>query len=142
MGRQKQATVNSNPITKRFLYVIDYLVLIRKVASVRDFAFQIGTKPANITELRKGRNVNGNPVYLSKMVSKFNINGTWLLTGEGPMIKNGTQEQNDEIKSLVGKLQDLHSKAETYKSMLLGSKEPKTNKRIRAGRKVAAHIGK
>lgn len=94
-----------SPITKRFIQVIDYLILIRKVKSSRDFAIEIGTAAPTITEIRKGR-TNIGYQYLSAMAIKFNINGHWLLTGEGPMLNNNHQD-NDKARSLIEKIKFL-----------------------------------
>lgn len=76
-------------VSRRFLDVYAYLKDNGLVRSQREFTEKIGISPSMFTEICKHRsNVGIAPVQ--NIVSEFNINADWLLTGRGEMIR-----QND-----------------------------------------------
>jgi len=50
---------------------------------VKDFAVQVGIKPPYVSEIEHGKKIPSERV-VELICLKFNVNKTWLLTGEGP----------------------------------------------------------
>lgn len=75
-----------NDITNRFLKAYTYLIDTQQVADKKDFATKIGISASMVTELSKGRSAVGTKA-IQNIVVAFKINPQWLLTGEGPMLK-------------------------------------------------------
>lgn len=57
-----------------------------QVSDKRDFAIKIGISPSMVTEISKGRS-NVGTLAIQNIVSIFDINADWLLTGRGEMLK-------------------------------------------------------
>lgn len=103
------------PVSKRFLQIIDYLTMTGKIKNGRDFAHQIGApSPAMVTEIKKGRTEIG-PKYMAIVVTKWNLNGHWLLTGEGSITGNNTT--NLEIENLLKKISLLKTENSILKQI-------------------------
>ncbi|MCU4165250.1 helix-turn-helix domain-containing protein [Carboxylicivirga caseinilyticus] len=52
----------------------------------------LGVQRSGISHIMSGRNKPGLD-FLAKLISNFpHINGDWLITGEGPMLKNGSNK--------------------------------------------------
>lgn len=73
-----------NEISNRFIEAYEALLSLNIVSDKRDFATQLGISASMITEISKGRSSVG-VTAIQNIVSKFNINADWLLTGEGEM---------------------------------------------------------
>ena len=76
-----------NELSTRFITAYETLLNDGKVSDKRDFAAKIGISPSMVTEISKGRS-NVGTLAIQNIVSVFNINAEWLLTGNGPMLKS------------------------------------------------------
>ena len=75
-----------NELSARFIAAYKALLNNGKVADKRDFALKIGISPSMVTEISKGRS-NVGTLAIQNIVSLFDINADWLLTGKGYMLK-------------------------------------------------------
>lgn len=73
-----------NEISNRFIEAYEALLRLNIVSDKRDFATQLGISASMITEISKGRSSVG-VTAIQNIVSKFNINADWLLTGNDEM---------------------------------------------------------
>lgn len=73
-----------NELSTRFKQAYDYLLSSSLVAGNKDFATKIGVSTSMITEIFKGRS-NVGTTALQNIVSVFDIDANWLLTGVGSM---------------------------------------------------------
>lgn len=94
-----------NSLSDRFIEAMEYLFSTKKVLNSSDFAAKVGISASMITEIRKGRSNVGSKA-IQNTVLEFNIDGNWLLTGEGSIIKEST-EQNNMIKEHIDKIVEL-----------------------------------
>ena len=69
--------------------------------SQTDIAERLGTTRGVITNL-EGAKTEPNEPFLRLICKEFNVNETWLRTGEGEMMKELTQ--NQEIAEFLGKV--------------------------------------
>lgn len=75
-----------NELSSRFITAYEALIDSKQVADKRDFAHKIGISPSMVTEISKGRS-NVGTLAIQNIVSLFDINADWLLTGRGTMTK-------------------------------------------------------
>lgn len=61
--------------------------LTRGALNKANFAKSLGVSPSYITELESGSKENISDMFAELISLKYNINRTWLLTGEGSMFK-------------------------------------------------------
>lgn len=80
----------------------------------REFGERIGVKPNTIATYEIGRNEPIDAV-ISLICREFNVNETWLRTGEGDMFVK--QSRDDELKAAVNKL--LSGESSDFKSRLV-----------------------
>lgn len=66
-----------------------------------DFANKLGVSVNNIINYENGRRIPSSAA-IQNIVRTFNVNETWLLTGEGEMLGSVTREQ--EIASITAQL--------------------------------------
>ena len=66
-----------------------------------EFGSKIGVARNTIAQYESGRIVPSNPV-ITNICKEYDVNETWLLTGEGDMFKNITP--SEEIESFLGTL--------------------------------------
>lgn len=76
-----------NELSARFIAAYEALIDSKKVTDKRDFALKIGISPSMVTEISKGRS-NVGTLAVQNIVSVFNIDADWLLTGRGKMLKS------------------------------------------------------
>lgn len=76
-----------NDISARFIDAYETLLNRKEVSDKRDFATKLGISASMITEISKGRSSVGT-LAIQNIVSLFNINADWLLTGRGNMIND------------------------------------------------------
>lgn len=89
----------SNLVTTRFKACHDRLKEEGKVRSSRQFALQLDYLPQSLSEILKGRR-DVTIELLRKAVEVFEMNPVFLLSGEGPMFKSGS-ESNLRVLSIV-----------------------------------------
>lgn len=94
-----------NTLSSRFIEAMEYLISQKKVLNSSKFASEIGISTSMITEIRKGRS-NVGAKLIQNIVSEFKIDGNWLLTGEGTITRE-TTEQNNMIKEHIDKIVEL-----------------------------------
>ena len=75
-----------NELSIRFIAAYEALLKGGQVSDKRDFAIKIGISPSMVTEISKGRS-NVGTLAIQNIVSIFDINADWLLTGRGEMLK-------------------------------------------------------
>lgn len=75
-----------NELSARFIAAYEALLGDKQVSDKRDFALRIGISPSMVTEISKGRS-NVGTLAIQNIVSVFNIDANWLLTGKGDMLK-------------------------------------------------------
>jgi phage repressor protein C with HTH and peptisase S24 domain len=90
-----------NELSIRFIEVYNYLLLNNIISGNKDFALKIGVSASMVTEITKGRS-NVGVTALQNIVSRFDIDGDWLLTGKGEMLKTiGSKDVNQSIVALA-----------------------------------------
>lgn len=77
-----------NQVSARFIEAYEALLDSKKVSDKRDFAAKLGISASMVTEITKGRSSVGTSA-IQNIVSQFNIDANWLLTGEGSMLQAG-----------------------------------------------------
>jgi len=77
-----------NEISARFIEAFEALLANGYVSDKRDFAAKLGISASMVTEISKGRSSVGT-LSVQNIVSQFNINADWLLTGRGEMLADG-----------------------------------------------------
>lgn len=78
-----------NDISERFIKVYLDLVETDTVEGKRDFATKLGISPSMVTEISKGRSSVGLSA-VQNIVSIYNVNPDWILTGKGDMYSNSS----------------------------------------------------
>lgn len=73
-----------NEISARFVEAYEALLNNDVVTDKRDFATKLGISASMMTEITKGRSSVGTSA-IQNIVSQFNIDANWLLTGKGDM---------------------------------------------------------
>ena len=87
-----------NELSSRFITAYEALLKGGQVADKRDFALRIGVSPSMVTEISKGRS-NVGTLAIQNVVSMFNIDADWLLTGRGEMFKSPAPSNNEPTLS-------------------------------------------
>ena len=82
-----------NDISERFIQVYLDLVETDTVEGKRDFATKLGISPSMVTEISKGRSSVG-LTAIQNIVSIYNVNPDWILTGKGDMYSNSSSVIN------------------------------------------------
>lgn len=88
-----------NEISARFIAAFEALLNRGQVSDRRDFATKIGISASMVTEISKGRSSVGTSA-IQNIVSYFNIDADWLLTGRGGMIKQGESTDVSQPQSV------------------------------------------
>nr|WP_321452027.1 helix-turn-helix transcriptional regulator [uncultured Carboxylicivirga sp.] len=84
----------------------------------------IGVQRSGISHIMSGRNKPGLD-FLSKLISSFpHINGDWLITGEGPMLKNGANKPSISQMSIPMSQKVVEDKKEPEKPNIKMEKPP------------------
>ena len=81
--------VRKNEISDRFMKAYEYLVENHLTTDKKAFADSVGISSSLMIEIDKGRSAVGVNA-IQNIVLKYNISSSWLLTGEGTMLKNDT----------------------------------------------------
>ena len=80
-------------ITKRFFQAIDILTKAKHFRGLQTFTKNYGLNRRNIQHIKESpSNTVLKPEILMLLVKHHNVSGTWLLTGEGPIFQDGTDE--------------------------------------------------
>ncbi|WP_424042101.1 S24 family peptidase [Prevotella pallens] len=79
--------MRKNEISDRFMKAYEYLVENHITTDKKAFADSVGISSSLMTEIDKGRSAVGVNA-IQNIVLKYNISSSWLLTGEGTMLKN------------------------------------------------------
>ena len=106
--------------------LIKRLLEIKKKLNIRsqqDFADYLSISRSVISNIERGKREPSKEI-LMKLASQCNINGHWLLTGEGSMFLNG-EEDNTNKKALfnVGDIVELISGSKPMTVVQVNSKE-------------------
>lgn len=88
-----------NEISARFISAYETLLGNNIVTDKRDFATKLGISASMVTEIAKGRSSVGTSA-IQNIVSQFNIDANWLLTGKGEMLEDTATEQ-DQAKNIA-----------------------------------------
>lgn len=80
-------------VNERFIEVIEFLTKSEKKGKL---ASELDISTSKFSEILNKRMKAGIELYCS-LVSKYNINAHWLLTGEGSMIKDGASIEVDNL---------------------------------------------
>lgn len=86
-----------NDILFRIKYFIE-----NKNISIRKFELSIGASNGLIGNAIK-KNSDIQSKWISKIIEIYNINPTWLLTGEGPMLRETTEYNNGPPAQIAAK---------------------------------------
>lgn len=62
--------------------------------TLREFGERIGLKPSTISDIEQGR-CNISERHIIAICSRFNVNETWLRTGEGEMLITNIKNYNE-----------------------------------------------
>ncbi len=94
-------------VTARFIEAIDSLVGMKgddgKKLTLGRISEMIGMHASNITRMRISNTHSPTAAALSLLCQVFDISGSWLLEGSGPMKKSDANEI-DDLKILVSSL--------------------------------------
>ena len=83
-------TDNAQKVMERFYSTLDRLIAFQAVNSIYDFCKRYDIPRDHYYGQRSDRTKSKfKPYWLSYLVRDFGISGTWLLTGEGEMIRTG-----------------------------------------------------
>lgn len=81
-------------ITKRFFFVLEVLILQRKIRGMKTFTNMHDINYWNFSTLRKDQNRRMlKPEWLAYLVQDFNVSAEWLLTGVGSMFKTSNNNK-------------------------------------------------
>lgn len=62
--------------------------------SQKSICKELGIRPQYLSDLRSGKSKNPNSDFVLKLIDTFNLNSSWLLTGEGEMFKTGKEAES------------------------------------------------
>ena len=62
--------------------------------SQKSICKELGIRPQYLSDLRSGKSKNPNSDFVLKLIDTFNLNSSWLLTGEGEMFKQGKEAES------------------------------------------------
>jgi len=65
-----------------------------------EFCDKIGIKQTNLSHI-ENKGIKISVGIISKIVSNFDISATWLLTGEGDMLKKDTEQLSVDVMELL-----------------------------------------
>lgn len=78
-------------ITERFFRAIDILTEANYFRGLQTFTMRYGLNRRNLQHVKESPdNTVLKPEVLTPLVRDFGVSGTWLLTGEGPVFRDGT----------------------------------------------------
>ncbi len=83
-------------INSRVLTALTATLEAHKELTKMAFAQMLGVKPSTFTEILKGR-MNAGSDLMALLTSKFGVNATWLLTGQGDMYQREAQSSGDPM---------------------------------------------
>lgn len=128
-----------NDLSSRFIEAIDYLIAKNKASNSTELASKVGISTSMITEIRKGRSSVGTKA-LQNIVSDFEIDATWLLTGKGEMLGQSTEKTSQNDKLLFNyliekdkKIEDLTTENALLKEKIKRLPEQESESKIRTG---------
>lgn len=87
-------------IHKRFVDAVNYLVDSKIVSNKGAFAERMKISSTKLSEILNSRMKAGTEL-LARMCQEFKISSIWLLTGEGPMLRNTEIERDEEKKTVT-----------------------------------------
>lgn len=76
-----------NDVTLRFMEAVAYLQKSGRVGAISDLAKKLGVSTSLMTEIGKERS-NAGVTPIQNIVRVFGISATWLLTGQGDMLRD------------------------------------------------------
>ncbi len=96
-----------NDLSSRFIEAMEYIISNKMASNSADFAAKVGVSTSMITEIKKGRSNVGTKA-LQNIVLKFGVDGNWLLTGKGDILRaNSSVEENNIVKEHIDKIAEL-----------------------------------
>ena len=106
-------------------------ILVYTKLNPKSFSEKIGlARPQAIYDIQKGKTKNFSQAMINKIISVFpEFNKSWLLTGEGEMLKSKVSNNNLEPDNNFEEIQGLTDIA-LYDVQLSEEKLKKANKRI------------
>ena len=85
-------------ITKRFFQAIDILTKARHFRGLQTFTTIYGLNRRNLQHVKDSpANTVLKPEILMLLVKHHNVSGTWLLTGEGTIFQDGTDDPEPAV---------------------------------------------
>ena len=99
--------MSKNIVNQRFIEVINFLILEKKVPSKSFLAEKFGITASKFSEILKER-MNVGVDLLSVLIDDYEINAEWLLTGKGSMLKGEVKNEvvtpnNDKYIAMLEK---------------------------------------
>ena len=83
----------------RLKEVLEYLLTEQKVVNITDFAKQIAKGQSYVSEALNGKRTI-TPKFIKQITDTFpQINGNWILTGEGDMVISGDVNIENRVNS-------------------------------------------
>lgn len=77
--------------------------------SQKEFAESVGLYPGRVNDLLKGRTNDLSSESIRRIMSKYNVNPTWLLTGEGSMFNSPSTNINiSNVGNGVNNTNNIH----------------------------------
>ena len=89
-------------MNQRIKDLIKALKELRKVHSQADFANEVGIGTVQLSEIVSGKR-KASEFYINKILTRFpEINETWIITGEGEMLKDTSAVAENHSVSIAG----------------------------------------
>lgn len=110
-------------INSRFIQAINSL-LEDKGLTKSNIASSLGIKPAKFSEILNNR-MNAGTDTIAKLCALYSFNTSWLLLGEGPMLKSGIINGRSKPATAIPQLPDFPMSSEGVCEMFLSIMENK-----------------
>ncbi len=89
--------VKTNEITKRFCEAVNFVIVAKSIKTKKEIADKLGISAQQLNEILNGNN-NATPAQLSSMSASYGVSASYLLTGEGPIMKEDEKATNSAYK--------------------------------------------
>jgi len=105
-------------ISERLKILINYMNLSQK-----DFAISIGLTPSSLNDILNGRTKNISKTLVIAIRYVYNINPSWLMTGEGEMFLSPSDVKEGKVNyTAISDISDI-TRTKWYKNLTKEQKE-------------------
>lgn len=95
--------MEKNDIDKRVIEWITYLVNTKRYKSEREYLIRLGLPPNKVTDARKGKASFRADDIGKILIDSAELNGHWILTGQGDMFISNETVSSSELISFLKK---------------------------------------